>query len=168
MKEIEKLIRQMARKLAFRLPPVVGVNDLMQAGWLGVYKHKDGFDPELGLKFSTYIYPYIKREMWDEIRQWQFGPRNSDPMQTEEFQEWMAAENPLDSQREADDRERTRQKCYCLCYLLGREDISFRPIWDHHLKGLSVEQTAIANAMSERQVKYLLTRGYKKLKEKAA
>jgi len=61
-------IKILARRLVMRLPANVMVEDLIDAGALGLMDAADKFDPSRGVRFSTYAEYRIRGAMLDEIR----------------------------------------------------------------------------------------------------
>lgn len=39
--------------------------EMVQAGWVGVFRALPGFDPAAGTKFSTWAFPWIKHELYE-------------------------------------------------------------------------------------------------------
>ncbi len=70
------LIKYMAVRLASRLPPHVAVDDLFNAGIIGLMDAIDKFDPEQQIQFRTYAKIRIKGAMLDEIRAMDWVPRS--------------------------------------------------------------------------------------------
>jgi RNA polymerase sigma factor for flagellar operon FliA len=70
------LIKYMALRLASRLPSHVSVDDLFNAGVIGLMDAIDKFDPEQQIQFRTYAKIRIKGAMLDEIRAMDWVPRS--------------------------------------------------------------------------------------------
>ncbi|HBD10435.1 MAG TPA: FliA/WhiG family RNA polymerase sigma factor [Syntrophobacteraceae bacterium] len=70
------LIKYMALRLAARLPAHVSVDDLFNAGVIGLMDALDKFDPEQQIQFRTYAKIRIKGAMLDEIRAMDWVPRS--------------------------------------------------------------------------------------------
>jgi RNA polymerase sigma factor FliA len=70
------LVRRIAHHLAARLPPSVEVDDLIQAGMLGLIEAVKQFDPSAGASFETYASIRIRGSMIDEIRRGDWVPRS--------------------------------------------------------------------------------------------
>jgi RNA polymerase sigma factor for flagellar operon FliA len=70
------LIKQIAHHLASRMPPNVHVEDLMQAGFIGLVDAAEKYDPAKGAEFKTYAGIRIRGAMIDEVRQSDWGSRN--------------------------------------------------------------------------------------------
>ncbi|MGA2193160.1 MAG: FliA/WhiG family RNA polymerase sigma factor [Nitrospirota bacterium] len=61
-------INFLASRMAARLPANVMVDDLVNAGAIGLMDAMDKFDPEMGVRFQTYAEFRIKGAMLDELR----------------------------------------------------------------------------------------------------
>ena len=79
----DKLVAQMAplvKRIAYhfmaRLPASVQVDDLIQAGLLGLMDAAKNFDDTQGAQFETYAIQRIRGSMLDELRQADWLPRN--------------------------------------------------------------------------------------------
>jgi len=70
------LVRRIAHHLAARLPSSVEVDDLVQAGMLGLIEAARNFDSEQGASFETYASIRIRGAMIDEIRRGDWTPRS--------------------------------------------------------------------------------------------
>jgi RNA polymerase sigma factor for flagellar operon FliA len=70
------LIKYMALRLASRLPPHVSVDDLFNAGIIGLMDAIDKFDPDQQIQLRTYAKIRIKGAMLDEIRAMDWVPRS--------------------------------------------------------------------------------------------
>jgi len=78
-----KLVQQMAplvKRIAYhfmaRLPASVQVDDLIQAGLMGLLYAAKNFDDTQGAQFETYAIQRIRGSMLDELRQADWLPRN--------------------------------------------------------------------------------------------
>lgn len=71
-----ELVRRIAHHLAARLPPNVEVDDLIQAGMIGLIEAARQFDPAAGASFETYASIRIRGAMIDEIRRGDWIPRS--------------------------------------------------------------------------------------------
>lgn len=71
-----ELVRRIAHHLAARLPPSVEVDDLIQAGMVGLIEALKQFDPTAGASFETYASIRIRGAMIDEIRKGDWVPRS--------------------------------------------------------------------------------------------
>ncbi len=70
------LVKRIAYHLVSRLPPSVQVNDLIQAGMIGLIEAARGYDPSRGASFETYAGIRIRGAMIDEIRRNDWVPRS--------------------------------------------------------------------------------------------
>jgi len=70
------LVRRIAHHLAARLPASVEVDDLVQAGMLGLIEAARNFDSDQGASFETYASIRIRGAMIDEIRKGDWTPRS--------------------------------------------------------------------------------------------
>ncbi|MBS7457242.1 RNA polymerase sigma factor FliA [Coralloluteibacterium stylophorae] len=71
-----ELVRRIAHHLATRLPASVEIDDLVQAGMLGLIEASRGFDASQGASFETYASIRIRGAMIDEIRRGDWVPRS--------------------------------------------------------------------------------------------
>jgi RNA polymerase sigma factor for flagellar operon FliA len=74
--EFAPVIRYMAQRLAFRLPPSLDVNDLVHAGVIGLMDAIGKYDPSREVQFKTYAEFRIRGAMLDEIRSLDWIPRS--------------------------------------------------------------------------------------------
>jgi RNA polymerase sigma factor for flagellar operon FliA len=72
----ESLVKRIAFHLMSRLPASVQVDDLIQAGMIGLIEASRKFDPEQGASFETYAGIRIRGAMLDEIRRTDWTPRS--------------------------------------------------------------------------------------------
>jgi len=70
------LVRRIAHHLAARLPACVEVDDLIQAGMIGLIEAARSYDAEQGAAFTTYASIRIRGAMVDEIRRNDWAPRS--------------------------------------------------------------------------------------------
>lgn len=70
------LVKRIAFKLHSRLPDSVQVEDLIQAGMLGLLEAHERFDADEGASFSTFAGIRIRGAMLDEIRRGDWAPRS--------------------------------------------------------------------------------------------
>ena len=64
------------RQLLNRLPPTVQIDDLIQAGMVGLLEAASNFNPEMGASFETFAGIRIRGSMIDEIRRSDWTPRS--------------------------------------------------------------------------------------------
>ena len=69
-------VTRIAYHLASRLPPNVQVDDLIQAGMIGLLEASSRFDPGCGASFRTFAELRIRGAMLDELRRGDWVPRN--------------------------------------------------------------------------------------------
>jgi len=69
------LIPRVINRMASRLPQLVDRDDLMQQGFLGLRDALEGFDPTLGIRFSTFASQRIAGAAWDWLRSVDDVPR---------------------------------------------------------------------------------------------
>jgi RNA polymerase sigma factor for flagellar operon FliA len=70
------LVKRIAYHLMNRLPPSVQVDDLIQAGMIGLIEAGRNYDAGLGASFETYAGIRIRGAMLDEIRRSDWTPRS--------------------------------------------------------------------------------------------
>ncbi len=70
------LVRRIARHLSARMPASVQVDDLFQAGMLGLLEASGKYDASKGASFETFAGIRIRGAMLDEIRRGDWGPRS--------------------------------------------------------------------------------------------
>src|SRR5690606_16445148 len=71
-----ELVRRIAHHLAARLPASVEIDDLIQAGMLGLIDAARNFQSDHGAAFETYASIRIRGAMIDEIRRGDWVPRS--------------------------------------------------------------------------------------------
>ncbi|MDH5822781.1 RNA polymerase sigma factor FliA [Luteimonas sp. RD2P54] len=71
-----ELVRRIAHHLAARLPASVEVDDLIQAGMIGLIEASRSYDADQGASFETYASIRIRGSMIDEIRRGDWVPRS--------------------------------------------------------------------------------------------
>jgi len=70
------LVRRIAHHLAARLPASVEIDDLVQAGMIGLIEASRSYDADQGASFETYASIRIRGSMIDEIRRGDWVPRS--------------------------------------------------------------------------------------------
>jgi RNA polymerase sigma factor for flagellar operon FliA len=70
------LVVRISSHLMGRLPANVQLEDLVQAGTIGLLEAADHFDPSQGASFETYAGIRIRGAMLDEVRRNQWAPRS--------------------------------------------------------------------------------------------
>lgn len=74
--EYAPLVKYIANRIAMRLPPHIEVNDLINAGVIGLIDAIEKFDPGKEVKFKTYAEIRIKGAILDELRSMDWIPRS--------------------------------------------------------------------------------------------
>ncbi len=69
------LVRQAAEQIKARLPAQVDLEDLAQAGSLGLIDAIEKYDPDRGAKFETFCSLRIRGAMYDDLRRCDWVPR---------------------------------------------------------------------------------------------
>ena len=121
------LIKYHAYRIATQLPPNIEINDLINAGVLGLMDAVEKFQPSRGVKFKTYAELRIRGAMLDSLRELDWAPRSL----RKKSKELTKASQKLQQElgREASDQE--------LCAEMGIELEELFKLTDQ-LKGLSV------------------------------
>ena len=70
------LVKRIAYHLLARLPANVQVEDLMQAGMIGLLEAAKKYDASKGASFETYAGIRIRGAMLDEVRKGDWAPRS--------------------------------------------------------------------------------------------
>ena len=70
------LVKRIAYHLVSRMPPNVEVDDLIQAGMLGLLDAAKHYSPDKGANFETYAGIRIRGAMLDEVRKSDWTPRS--------------------------------------------------------------------------------------------
>ena len=76
IQECAPLIKYIAGRIAFRLPPNIDIDDVITSGIIGLIDAIDKFDPQRGVKFRTYAEFRIRGAMLDELRSLDMTPRS--------------------------------------------------------------------------------------------
>lgn len=74
--EYAQLVKRLAYQLAARLPSSVEVDDLIQAGMMGLLDALNSYDASHGAQFETYATQRIRGAMLDELREADWVPRS--------------------------------------------------------------------------------------------
>jgi RNA polymerase sigma factor FliA len=69
------LVKRLAHHLVSKLPPSVQVDDIIQAGMMGLMDAANRYEKEHGTQFETYATQRIRGAMLDELRQNDWMPR---------------------------------------------------------------------------------------------
>ena len=75
--EHAELVKRIAYHLVSKMPPHVEVDDLIQAGMIGLLNAADNFSPDKGANFETYAGIRIRGAMLDEARKANWTPRST-------------------------------------------------------------------------------------------
>ena len=70
------LVKRIAYHLITRMPQNVQVDDLIQAGMLGLIEASKHYDPTLGASFETYAGIRVRGSMLDDVRHSDWSPRS--------------------------------------------------------------------------------------------
>lgn len=70
------LVKKIAQHLISRLPPCVQIEDLIQAGMIGLLEASKNYQASKGASFDTYASIRIRGSMLDEIRKGDWAPRS--------------------------------------------------------------------------------------------
>lgn len=76
LSEHAPLVKKMAHQMKARLPPSVEVDDLIQAGMIGLLDAVNRYEEMLGAQFETYAVQRIRGAMLDELRNADWLPRS--------------------------------------------------------------------------------------------
>jgi RNA polymerase sigma factor FliA len=76
IEEYAPLVKRIAHHLLARLPQSVQVDDLVQAGMIGLIEAHRNYDATKGASFTTYAGIRIRGSMLDEIRKGDWAPRS--------------------------------------------------------------------------------------------
>ncbi len=74
--EFSPLIKYIASRIAIRLPPHIDLNDLINAGVIGLIDAIEKFDESKQIKFKTYAEFRIRGAILDELRSMDWVPRS--------------------------------------------------------------------------------------------
>jgi len=75
--EHAELVKRIAYHLVSKMPPHVEVDDLIQAGMIGLLNAAQNFSPDKGANFETYAGIRIRGAMLDEARKANWTPRST-------------------------------------------------------------------------------------------
>jgi RNA polymerase sigma factor for flagellar operon FliA len=70
------LVKRLAHHLSARLPSSVQIDDLFQAGMIGLLEALNKYDASQGAQFTTYASIRIRGAMLDELRRGDWAPRS--------------------------------------------------------------------------------------------
>jgi RNA polymerase sigma factor for flagellar operon FliA len=77
IREFAPLVRRMAHHLAAKLPPSVEIDDIIQAGMIGLMDAASRFQEGQGAQFETFASQRIRGAMLDELRSNDWLPRST-------------------------------------------------------------------------------------------
>lgn len=97
------LVKYVVGRISMKLPPSVDLDDLFQAGILGLIDAVSKFEPERGYKFPTYAEFRIRGAILDELRAMDWVPRAVRHASTQLEEAYHALESTLG--RPAEDAE---------------------------------------------------------------
>lgn len=103
LKRHAPLVKRIAYHLAGRLPASVMVDDLIQAGMVGLLEASRLYDPKQGASFETYASIRVRGAMLDELRRNDWAPKSVH----KKARDLMAAMREIENQtgRDAKDEE---------------------------------------------------------------
>ncbi len=70
------LVKKIAHNLLVKLPPTIGLDDLVQAGMIGLLEASRNFDATKGASFTTFASIRVRGSMIDELRKGEWAPRS--------------------------------------------------------------------------------------------
>lgn len=76
LKQHAPLVKRIAYHLMGRLPSSVMVDDLIQAGMMGLLEARRQYDPSQGASFETYASIRVRGAMLDELRRSDWAPKS--------------------------------------------------------------------------------------------
>lgn len=76
LEQYTPLVKRIAQHLMLRLPSSVVLDDLVQAGMIGLLEAAKRFDPSKGASFDTYAGIRIRGAIIDEVRRGDWTPRS--------------------------------------------------------------------------------------------
>ncbi|MDQ6620884.1 MAG: RNA polymerase sigma factor FliA [Pseudomonadota bacterium] len=77
IKEFAPLVRRMAHHMAAKLPPSVEIDDIIQAGMIGLMDAASRYQEGQGAQFETFATQRIRGAMLDELRSNDWLPRSA-------------------------------------------------------------------------------------------
>jgi RNA polymerase sigma factor for flagellar operon FliA len=77
IKQLAPLVRRMAHHLAAKLPPSVDIDDIIQAGMIGLMDAASRYQEGQGAQFETFASQRIRGAMLDELRANDWLPRST-------------------------------------------------------------------------------------------
>jgi len=151
IKEYLPLVKHIVHRIAIRLPPQVEVDDLMNAGIIGLIEAIEGFDPSRDNKFTTYAQFRVKGAVLSELRSQDFLSRSNRKKARELEETCLRLEQKLG--REAKDEEAAAEMGLSLDELYEIKQISAISL-------VSLEELGYASREEkERLMLYLINSG---------
>src|ERR1700750_1663611 len=77
VKQYTPLVKRIAHHMIARLPASVQIDDLVQAGMMGLLDASSRFDEAQGIQFETFAAQRIRGAMLDELRESDWLPRSA-------------------------------------------------------------------------------------------
>lgn len=74
--EYAPMVKHIANRLGARLPASIQLDDLVQAGMIGLLEAMEKYDASMGTKFKTYAEIRVKGAMLDDLRSKDWIPRS--------------------------------------------------------------------------------------------
>jgi len=74
------MVRKLAGRLARKLPPSIEVDDLIQAGSIGLLEASERWDESSPAEFSTYAYRRVLGAMLDSVRRGAWREATAEPL----------------------------------------------------------------------------------------
>ena len=71
------LVKRVALHLKVRVPAFMELNELIQAGMIGLLEAAKAYDPSRGVEFENYAHTRVKGSMIDEVRRMSALPRSA-------------------------------------------------------------------------------------------
>jgi RNA polymerase sigma factor for flagellar operon FliA len=75
--EYQPLVKKIALYIKHRLPSYVGIDDLMQSGFVGLIEARNNYKNNLGDSFETYVSIRIRGSIMDALRKSSWSTRES-------------------------------------------------------------------------------------------
>lgn len=140
------LVKRIAYHLMARMPPMVLVDDLIQAGMIGLLDASRHYNPNLGASFETYAGIRIRGSMLDELRRNDWAPKSVHRKVREVAEAIRKVENAMG--RDARDQEVMKELGLSAdeYYKLLQEAAVFRMT---NLEDVGVDDGAISEGLGE-------------------
>ncbi|MEW5755715.1 MAG: RNA polymerase sigma factor FliA [Pseudomonadota bacterium] len=149
LKRHAPLVKRIAYHLAGRLPASVMVDDLIQAGMVGLLEASRMYDPKQGASFETYAGIRVRGAMLDELRRNDWAPKSVHKKARDLMEAMRAVENQTG--RDAKDEEVAAHLGISLDeYYKILQDSSVSKVFS--LDDLGVDNGAIEEGLSDKQL----------------